>query len=57
MRIPRLRIQNFRSINNLVVSLGVTTVANGGPNAVPAQVLKWRATPDSDDHYVYVMVL
>jgi hypothetical protein len=34
-----------------------TLVANGGANAVPTQGLKWRATPDSDDHYVYAIAL
>ncbi len=34
-----------------------TLVANGGVNAVPTLVPKWRATPDSDDHYVYAIAL
>lgn len=33
-----------------------TLVANGGAGGVPAEGLKWRATPD-DEHYVYAIAL
>ena len=34
-----------------------TLVAAGGVNAVPTQGLKWRATTDDDEHYVYAIAL
>jgi hypothetical protein len=34
-----------------------TLVANGAANAMPTQGLKWRATPDDDEHYVYAIAL
>jgi len=34
-----------------------TLLANGGASAVPTQGLKWRTTPDDDEHYVYAVAL
>ena len=31
--------------------------AKNGVNSVPTQGLKWRATPDEDEHYVYAIAV